>query len=175
MVNVKKYYGRPVICALILLLTLFTFFQTVLAGEQVELTTGTIFYVETVNKLDPKTLNNGDNVTLTVSADVMVNKKVVIKGGTPVEAVVATAKDRGMIGKAGEIGISVRTTKAVDGSLIMLSGDKYVSGDSSTVASAGLAIFLCPLFLLMEGEEAIISPHTKIEVRVAGSYLIEVE
>ena len=55
----------------------------------------------------------------------------------------------------------------------MLAGERYVSGDSNTVASAGLSILLCPLFLLMKGEEAVIPAHTKIEARVAGSYMIE--
>ncbi len=120
MIKVKKVFGRPVTIVFILLLTLLMGFQTVQAAEKVELVTGTYVYVETMNKLDPNTLKSGDNITLVVAGDVTVNKKVVIKAGTPVEAVVTKAEKSGIVGKAGEIGIRVRTTKAVDGTVICL-------------------------------------------------------
>ena len=148
--------------------------QAALAKQKVEVSAGTIFYVETPTELNANDLDTGDSVNLIVFNDVKVDGEVIIEAGSPVHAVVAKAEGSGMVGKAGKLKIELRSVQAVDGTNLAIIGSKNITGENNTLKSAGLSYLLCPLFLLMEGEEAVIPAHIKIEARIGGSYAITV-
>lgn len=60
--------------------------------------------------------------------------------------------------------ISFRTASAVDGSDIIVSGSSRREGDDKMVESIGLGLVCCPLFLLMKGEEGIISAEQIVPI-----------
>ncbi|AZO94421.1 hypothetical protein GM661_04830 [Iocasia frigidifontis] len=160
--------------SLILVLVFVFILNLGVSAKEVELKSGTIIFVETTSMLDPDQLQVGDNVSLIVSSDVLVNNTVVIEAGSPVIATVTSSKESGLIGMAGKLGLNISSVEAVDGTYVALSGSKMVEGKDSTVASAGLSLLICPLFALMKGEDAKIPANTRIEARVISTYQINI-
>lgn len=96
----------------------------------------------------------GSTINFTVIGDVKVGNTVVIKAGSHAKAQVSMVDDSGVIGQGGKILISDFGVTAVDGSFVPLQGSLSTKGKEKVILSVGLSIFLCPLFLLMKGEEA---------------------
>ena len=163
-----------VLTLLFTLSTLFLLPKGIAAKETVSLRSGIIFHVKTTRTLMPKYFRTGDTVNLLVTEDVKVDDKIVIKAGTHVRAVVTKAQERGMMGKAGKLGIQLDTVKAVDGTTISLSGGRTTSGKDNSRDALYAGIGLCPLFALMKGEAAFIQANTRIQALVAGTYNIDV-
>lgn len=100
-------------------------------------------------------LVNGSTVNFSVLNDVKdPNGLILIKAGTPVSAQISFSKNKGMIGKSGELRISDFHTTAVDGTYIPLSGSVSAKPDDKMVMSIVLSVLICPLFLLIKGDEA---------------------
>lgn len=98
---------------------------------------------------------SGGTVNFAVLSDVKAdNGLIVIKAGTPVTAQITFAKKNGMIGKSGEITVSDFHTTAVDGTYIPLSASVSANPEDSMTTSIVLSVLICPLFLLMKGDEA---------------------
>ncbi len=96
----------------------------------------------------------GSTISFTVVSDVKVGSEVLVKAGTRAKAQVSMVDDSGLIGQGGKIQISDFGTTAVDGSFVPLQGSLSEKGKEKVVLSVGLSLFICPLFLLMKGEEA---------------------
>ena len=96
----------------------------------------------------------GSTISFTVVSDVKVGSEVLVKAGTRAKAQVSMVDDSGLIGQGGKILISDFGTTAVDGSFVPLQGSLSEKGKEKVVLSVGLSLFICPLFLLMKGEEA---------------------
>lgn len=88
------------------------------------------------------------------------NGRVLIKSGSPVTATISFAKKRGMIGQSGEITVSDFHTTAVDGTYVPLSGSISAKPDDKMVLSVVLSVCVCPLFLLLKGDEARVEAGT---------------
>lgn len=88
------------------------------------------------------------------------NGRVLIKSGSPVTATISFAKKRGMIGQSGEITVSDFHTIAVDGTYVPLSGSISAKPDDKMVLSVVLSVCVCPLFLLLKGDEARVEAGT---------------
>lgn|SRR5574344_545837 len=98
---------------------------------------------------------SGGTVTFSVLADVRAdNGLVLIKAGTPVTAEITFAKKKGMIGKSGQLTVSDFHTTAVDGTYVPLSASVSSQPDDNMTTSVVLSVLICPLFLLMKGDEA---------------------
>ncbi len=98
---------------------------------------------------------NGSMVRFSVVRDVKSkNGNILIKSGAPVTAQITFSKSKGMIGRSGEVTVSDFHTTAVDGTYIPLSGSVSAKPDDKMVLSIVLGVIVCPLFLLMKGEEA---------------------
>lgn len=82
------------------------------------------------------------------------NGRVLIRAGAPVTATISFVKKRGMIGQSGEITVSDFHTTAIDGTYVPLSGSISAKPDDKMVLSVVLSVCLCPLFLLLKGDEA---------------------
>lgn len=77
-----------------------------------------------------------------------------------------------MMGKSGEITVSDFHTTAVDGTYIPLSATVSAKPDDKMVTSIVLSVHICPLFLLMKGEEAQLnSGATKTAYTVLDTYI----
>lgn len=98
---------------------------------------------------------SGGTVDFAVVSDVKdANGKVLVKAGTPATAQITFSKPRGRIGQSGEVTVSDFHTIAVDGTYVPLSGSVSARPDDKMVLSVCLGILICPLFLLMRGEDA---------------------
>lgn len=96
----------------------------------------------------------GTTVNFTVVNDVKVGNSIVVKAGSRAKAQVSMQDDNGIIGQSGKVLISDFGVQAVDGTFIPLQGSLSEKGKDKMIMSVGLAIVLCPLFLLMKGGEA---------------------
>lgn len=105
--------------------------------------------------ISTKDVVSGGTVNFAVVSDVKDNNgSILIKAGTPVTAEITFAKSKGMIGKSGEVTVNDFHTNAVDGTYIPLSGSVSARPDDKMTMSIVLSVLICPLFLLMKGEEA---------------------
>ena len=108
----------------------------------------------------------------TVNFSVLNNVKnesgtVLIRAGAPVTAQITFASNKGMIGKSGVLTITDFHTNAVDGTYIPLSGSISANPDDKMTLSIVLSVLICPLFLLMKGDEA----YTIIDTYVRANRL----
>lgn len=120
-----------------------------------------------------KDVVSGGMVKFSVLNDVKAsNDNVVIKAGTPVTAQISFSKDKGMIGRSGQLTISDFHTTAVDGTYIPLSGSVSANPDDKMTLSIVLSVLICPLFLLMKGDEAKLAEGTtKIAYTIVETYI----
>lgn len=171
----NKVFLKFIIFTLILTFSIvFTVPQGVFAAKEVKLMAGNLVLVKTTNTLNPSNLHMGDEVTLTVVQDVVVDGNTVIKAGSLALGTVTYSERNGMLGKAGKLGISVNSVKAVDGTDIALSGKMYNEGEDKAALSLGVGLLICLPFLLMKGEKAAIPANTSIHAKVLGTYTISV-
>jgi hypothetical protein len=137
------------------------------AYGQVRVPAGTVVNVATNAVITPETVKMGDTVDLSVTSDVVVDGKVVIKAGAKASGEVIQSKNRNYVGIPAKIGIAVRSVQAVDGTTIILSGSKLVEGKDKMVTSIGLSLICCILFAAMKGGDASIPAGTSIQATVA--------
>lgn len=105
---------------------------------------------------------NGSTVYFAVVQDVKDSHgRILIKAGTPATAQITFSKPKGRIGQSGEVTVSDFHTMAVDNSYIPLSGSVSAKPDDKMVLSVCLGVLLCPLFLLMKGEDAQLQAGTQ--------------
>ncbi len=100
------------------------------------------------------------------------NGTILIKAGTPVTAQISFSRDKGLIGRSGQLTISDFHTTAVDGTYIPLSGSVSANPDDKMTLSIVLSVLVCPLFLLMKGDEARLPEGTtKTAYTVTETYI----
>ena len=116
---------------------------------------------------------SGGMVNFSVVSDVKdSNDNVLIKAGTPVTAQITFAKSKDMIGRSGEVTVEDFHTTAVDGTYIPLSGSVSAKPDDKMTMSIVLSVLICPLFLLIKGEEAQVpAGTTKTAYTVSDVYI----
>jgi len=104
--------------------------------------------------INSNNIASGDSVIFSVAQDVKDSSgNIIIKNGTPVNATIDFQK-AGNIGKSGKITITDFHTTAVDGTYVPLSSSVSVAPEDKMVLSVVLSVCICPLFLLMDGEQA---------------------
>ena len=138
-----------------------------IAFAGVKIPAGTPVIVAVNAAITPEAVNIGDAVELSVTSDVVIDGKVVIKAGARASGEVINAKKRNYIGIPSEIAISVRSVQAVDGTTVMLSGTKVVKGKDKMLTSIGLSLICCILFAGMKGGDASIAAGAPITCTVA--------
>lgn len=108
------------------------------------------------------TLKNGSTVHYTVAENVRaLDGTTVISAGTPVSATVTNIKEKGRVGKPGEITLSNFKTRAIDGSDITLSAMVTRKAENRMARSIVLSAVVFPAFLLMRGADAEIPKGTQ--------------
>ena len=145
------------------------------AQQLIKIPASTVVVVRSPNELASDQLKTGQELVLSVAADVMVKGKKVIVANSPVVALVESAESSGMVGQAGELRISFQSTTAVDGTTIALTGNFFTKGESKTGTSVAVGVILCPLALLCKGDEGNIAAGAQTRALTIGEYEIEVK
>jgi|GEM_PF-359222 len=136
---------------------------------------GTPIIIQNTETISSNNLTSGSTVNFQVMKDIIVDNKVLIKSGSISTAQVVYAKRKNLIGIAGEITISDFSVNAVDGSYVPLRATLSSKGEDKVGLSAGLGFILCPLFLLMKGEDATIPSGTTKSVYTMADIVINIE
>lgn len=140
---------------------------------KVTLSAHTPIVIRCTETISTRDVVSGGTVNFAVVADVKDNRdNILIKAGTPVTAEITFARSKGMIGKSGEVTVNDFHTTAVDGTYIPLSGSVSARPDDKMTMSIVLSVLICPLFLLMKGEEAQVpAGTTKTAYTVTDVYI----
>jgi hypothetical protein len=130
--------------------------------------------IRILDTLSSQELAVGDTIRFSVLNDVIKDGVVLIKAGSMGKATLSVAKKAGYIGRGGKVILSDFSVDAVDGTLIPLTATLQNEGDDKLVASVVLSVLLCPLFLLMKGEQAVLPAGTQKTVYTSAEVQIKV-
>jgi hypothetical protein len=145
------------------------------APTQIRVPSGTEIPVVISELVSSATHSSGSEILAKVATDISVSGKVIIAGGTKAGVIVESAKKNGAVGAAGQLIVSLKSTTAVDGNTIALSGTKEVQGKSSMGTAIVVTVLCCILGLLMKGENAEIVAGTQIAGRTAQETTVNVK
>ncbi len=111
--------------------------------------------IKCAETITTKNIVSGGEVKFVIPSNITSpDGKILISAGTPVTAQISFAQDKGFVGKSGELTVTDFHTTAVDGTYIHLSGSISARPDDKMTVSIILSVLVCPLFLLMKGNEA---------------------
>lgn len=144
-------------------------------AEPVRLPNSTVVVVKATQEISAKSVQTGQEIVLVVGSTVQVNGQPVIKAGAPVVAFVDDSKGAQMAGIAGRLAISFRSTVAVDGTTIPLTGQMVNAGDSEVGATVATGAILCPLALLNKGKTGMIASGAEVRAMSVGDFAIDVD
>ncbi len=149
--------------------------KQIITPRQIKLPANTPVIIKSNETVSTRDVVSGSTVKFTVLQDVKsADGMVLIKSGTPVSAQIVFAKDRGRIGSSGQITISDFHTTAIDGTYVPLSGTVAQHPDDKMVLSICLVVIICPLFLLMRGEDAQVPAGTTKNSYTASDVYIKI-
>jgi hypothetical protein len=143
-------------------------------SEAVRLRNGSVVSVKTQEQLSGGKLKAGQEVIFTVSMPVAVNGTVVIPAGTAVSGFVQDAEGSQMAGVGGQVTIALRSTTAVDGTSVPLSGQFIAKGDDQVGRNVAVGVILCPFILLDKGGEGVIPAGAETRAMTIGDYDIAI-
>jgi hypothetical protein len=140
---------------------------------QVKLPAHTPIVIRCDETITTSNIVSGGTVKFSVVGDVRSNDgKVLTSSGTPVSATISFASQKGMIGKSGTVTINDFHTNTVDGSYVPLSSSVSANPDDKMTLSIVLSVLVCPLFLLMKGDDAQVpAGTTKTAYTVSDVYV----
>lgn len=121
---------------------------------------GTPIVLKNTETINSSGITIGSTVNFTVVSDVKVKGKTVVKAGSIADAQISYSKKKNYAGIGGEVVVSDFSVHAVDGTYIPLRATLSSRGEDKVGLSVGLGFFLCLLFLLIKGEDAIIPAGT---------------
>lgn len=127
-----------------------------------------------MNTISTNNIISGSNVNFLVMSDVKDRLgNILIKAGTPATAQITFARQTGdNLGMEGKVEINDFHTTAIDGTFVPLSGSLSAKGENRMALSIVLSVLICPLFLLMDGNEATIpAGATKTVFTVSEVYI----
>lgn len=108
-------------------------------------------------------------VDFRVLNDIKVNGKTVIAVGSIAQGQITRAKKRGLMGSEGELTVTIRSVKAVDGTMVYLSGSS-LSDEGGNKLALSIVLTICCLFgFLIKGGKAEIPAGTQIQGTVTSN------
>ena len=119
-------------------------------------------------------VNNSKLNISTITNNVVVDEKVVIRGGTPAEGMVNICQKPDIIGQEGTIGFVLNSTKTIDGQFVSLRGNLTRSGQNKEILSAGAAYACCPIFGLIKGTNATFVAGSEIKAYTENDIKVKV-
>lgn len=114
----------------------------------------TVVPIVLIQNLKGSEIMVGSSVDFKVVRDIIIDDYIVIKSGAPAYGSVTYAEEPGMVSQGGKIGLSVDYCKAVDGTKVYLKSILQQKGKSSMGANIAASIIICPLILVVKGDEA---------------------
>lgn len=145
----------PIICA-----------QAHSADGKLMLRDGTTIRLKLMAPISSKTAHVGDPVPLELAQDLRVNDVLVVREGASAMGEVTTAKKAGMLGKGGDLAISLTYLKAGDYK-VKLRGTKGKEGDSKVKTAIVLTAAFGIVGFMKHGKQAEIPAGTMLEVYAA--------
>ena len=167
----KSFVVKPIIAIKLLAFTNLSF---TLADNEVILKAGTLIPLEVLSEINTKNITTGQIIDFKVTKEICVDKNVVIPFGAIAKGQVSRFEKRKGVGKGASIQIQLKSVTAKDGTDVMLTGGNMSEeGENNLVLSIVLAVFVCPLFLLLKGKQAVIPAGTSISATVATDTYIK--
>lgn len=168
----KSFVMKPVITMIILSFLNLSF---AMADNEVILKAGTYIPLEVMSEISTENMTVGQIIDFKVTKDIMVGKDVVIPFGSIAKGQVTRFEKRKGIGKGASMQIQLKSVTAKDGTEVSLTGGNLSeNGDNKMVLSIVLTvIFLCPLFLMIKGKQAVIPAGMNISASVATDTYIK--
>jgi hypothetical protein len=182
MIKIQKWRSKKMIIqnkllSLVLASTLGLTFPLTALAEQCKLEQGTALRLTLLDGVSSGRNKEGESVRFQVMDDVLASdeKTVLIKAGAPAWGTITLLQEHGMIGRKGEVSLSVEGAKAVDGKKVPLRANINRQGSSSLGAVVALSVIVTPLFLLMKGKDARLSAGVPLTAYVDKDVLVEVK
>lgn len=146
-----------------------------LAENEVVLKAGTVIPLEVLSEINTGNMTTGQIIDFKVTREITVDKQTVIPFGAIAKGQVTRFEKRKGIGKGASMQIQIKSVTAKDGSEIMLTGGNMSEkGDNKLALSIVLTVlFVCPLFLLIKGKQAVIPAGTSVSATVAADTYIK--
>ncbi len=143
------------------------------SSGQVKLPAHTPVVIRCDETITTQDIVSGGIVKFSVVGDVKSSSgKVLVSSGTPVSATISFSSPKGMIGKSGTVTVSDFHTTAVDGTYVPLSSSISANPEDKMTLSIVLSVLVCPLFLLMKGDDAqVLAGTTKTAYTVSEVYV----
>lgn len=135
---------------------------------------GTPIQLELTETISSENATVGQKVPMKVTHDVMVRDDILIRGGTRATAEVSSVETKGSLGKAGSLGIQVKSVRAVDGKIVPLTASRVIKGQSKQTEAIVITLLLCIFGLFVKGEEATMQAGNVIEATTLTNVEIEV-
>jgi len=147
--------------------------QVIAQKGPIVLPLGTIVVVKIDEQVSGKTHVNGASIAASVARAVVIDSVTVIRLGTPVDVTVAQSSKSGVVGQAGSIAVNIESTQSVDRQVVFLRGVVAAEGQGSMGTSVGAGVILCPLFLLMRGQEGVIRAGTEYQSKTQNEVAVQ--
>lgn len=160
---IKSIFFKPV--TLLMALAMLTMSFTMPNGTIV-LKAGTIIPMELISTITSSNARSGQIVDFRITNDVKVGGKIVISAGSIAQGQIVRAKKNGLLGSEGELEISVKSVKAIDGTNIYLSSNNLNDEGSNKLALSIVLTLLCLFGFLIKGGKAEIPAGTQINAMV---------
>ena len=148
--------------------------KSTISSNQRELKAGTNFQIELLQTLSSKVSTTGQVVSFRVKLDVEVDGKILIKAGEELTGLITASNQARELGREGGLEVQVTQVKAIDESIIQLSGNIHKAGDNRSVESIGIAALIFWPALFIKGKEAEIPAGTIFITSVAQTAVITV-
>jgi len=116
----------------------------------------------------------GSSVDFKVTRNIIIDDYIVIKSGAPAYGSVTSAEEAGYVSSGGKIGLSIDYCNAIDGTKVYLKSILQQKGKSSMGANIAASIIICPLILLVKGDEAEIPLGTEFKSYTESSVDVKV-
>jgi len=131
---------------------------------------GEIVQVILNENLDSRISKVGDQVSLEVAEDVIIDTIIIIKKGTLVYGTIAETKEANFAGIQGKLGFTIDYTEAINGQRIKLRSFQQATGESRTEEVIVIAVIVNPIFLVFKGKDVTIEKGTAYSVYVDKDY-----
>jgi len=143
---------------------------------QVKIPAHTKVYCEMQQRVESKKPYHVDQrVRATVWRDVIVDGKVVIPAGSPVDAHISLLKHSKVAGIRGKLEISADGTTAADGSFITLTGGYGKKGGSNMALAITLAAVVFVPLIFIHGKKAVLEPGALFDAYTDQSATVRVQ
>lgn len=139
-----------------------------LSSPGVVIPAGLPIVVEYIEDLAPSQCAVGDTVIVSVAQDILIDGCPVILQGQPVIARIVTSKKPGALGEEGRLRLEYAQVQAVDGTSVLLRGDRSLRGANRLAESLGITLYFCCLGLFIPGTDVKIHAGSQAVAVVAA-------